>query len=360
MKRTIAAGLAAGMAFVVPAQAQDGFPAISGEIGITLQDDYVYDVDGSDDGNDLYLTVEPVVQVHLMEGLYLNAGLTFEPTRDRDFGDDRALEDHGLYVDTLQLVYEWGDNAVYGGKFTAPFGLAHDFVPGLYGDTFTETYELTERLGFGGGTALTTDVGVIGISGAVFKKDTTDLSRSAFTDRGKLFPEDGGSGNTDSIENVSLTLSLSDVPAAPGLTVQGSALRQGKGEGDAGDTWAFALGAAYEVELENGWTVAPLVEWVHATDALGVNDAAYVDGASEDLVTLGLGVGWGNWGGAVTGGFRSGEQPGGGDSDDSFVQVSAGYTFENGIGLEAGWIHLDEGDVETEAVGAAVTYALAF
>lgn len=362
MKTKLMGGVAAAVLLAAPATAQEAYPAFSGEIGIEVQHDYVTDADDTTlEGHDTYATVEPAFALALTEALRIEAGLTLEPVQDRDPDNDRLFDDHGVYMDTLQVVYEGEGFSVNGGKFTAPFGLAHDAVPGLYGDTFSEAYEVGERLGFGGAVALPVgDAMTLGLSAAVFKMDTTFLGKSLITDRGDLDTEDGGSGNTDGLGNWSATLAASDIAAVPGLVLQASYIHQGKGTGDAEDTSAWGLGAAFEREVAEGLTVAPMIEYVSADEALGVNEATYIDGATQSSLTAGLGFGYGNWSAAVAGGKRTADQPGTADVKDDFIQISAGYAFDNGIGVDLGWVSLEEGDQATTTVGAVVSYGIAF
>jgi len=349
----VAAVLLAG-----PANAEE-YPVLSGGIEAEIQVDHLLDADDGDEGTDLYTTIEPYAALAFTPELRLETVLVFEPVEDRAFGEDRAFENHGLYVDTLALIWETERYAITAGKFAAPFGLAHDFIPGLYGDTFSETYELTERLGLGG--SVTHDAGFADLTAALalFRKDTTFLSESAFNNRGRTRVEDGGSGNTDWPENVSFTLAATPA-AVEGLTVQASVLRQAEGEGDDGGTWGWGLGAAWEVEVGGGVTVVPVVEYVRAEDALGFNEAFYVGGGSEDVVTGGVGAEWMGWGAAVAGGWRDLSGPAGADADQTFVQVSLGYTFDFGLGIETGWVRLDDGDQTFDTVGAVVAYGIEF
>lgn len=362
MKKMILGGLAASLAVAAPAAAQEAYPVLSGEVSMELQHDWVSDSDDPDaEGHDTYTTIEPVFHLAFSERFLIEAGLTLEPVHDRDPDDDRFLDDHGLYVDTLQAIYEGDGFSVNGGKFTAPFGLAHDIVPGVFGDTFSEGYELTERLGVGGSVELPVqDAVTFDVTAALFRMDTTFLSRSAFTDRDQLDTDDGGSGNTDGLENVTLTVTARDIAAVPGLTIQGSVLRQGEGEGDDDDTFGWVIGAAYEVELDNGVTVAPMIEYARAEDAIGINEAAAIDDASQDILTAGLSLGYGPWNAALVGGTRSSEEPGSSDVDDDFFQISAGYAFENGISIDTGWMTMEEDGVDSDTFSAVIAYGLEF
>lgn len=294
MNKLTLGGAVAAMLVTQPAIANETYPHLSGSIDVTVQDDKVFNASDNSDGNDLYLTVESATQLHLTDSFRVEAGLTFEPVQDRLAGDDRTFDDHGLYVDTLHMVFERDNYMINAGKFTAPFGLAHDVVPGLYGDTFTESYELTERLGAGVGLSLPVEgVATVALSAALFKLDTSVFSRSAVTDRGRLHRNDGGLGNTSGLENYSATLDVTDIDALPGLILRASYLRQGEGVGDTEDATAWGLGAAFEHEVAEGFTLTPMIEYVRSEDAIGINEATSVPGGSQSYLTAGIGIGHG-------------------------------------------------------------------
>ncbi len=358
-RATLLAALAALVA--APAAAEPASPRLSGGIGLEFQHDWTHDADDPDArGHDTYATIESVAVLRLTDRLSIEGVAILEPVQDRGPGRDRFADDHGLYVDTLQVLYELDGLTLHAGKFAAPFGLAQDAVPGLFGDTVSEGYELTERLGVGVATGFAAPGASVEIAAAAFRKDTSVLGRSYTTRRGRLRLDDGGGGNTDGPENISAAVTVGDMAAAPGLTLRLSALRQGKGRGDADGTWAWALGAVHEVALDNGVVLAPMVEYARAVDAIGVNDAAYTAGAREDYVTAGLGLAYGNWNAALAAGQRTGDVPGLATAKDRFGQMSAGYAFDNGIGIEVGWVHLDEGGQDSQTLGAVVAYSMVF
>lgn len=356
-----AAAILAAMA-ATPAAAADSYGKwVSGELSVELQHDHIVDSDDGAGGSDTYATIELGTRLHLTNRLSLDLGLTLEPVTDPDPDDDRVFGGHGGYVDTLQLRYEGETWFVHGGKFTAAFGLDQGLFPGLYGDTFSAGYELVERLGAGGGVEFAIpDVAKLALAAAVFTRDNTALSGSLFTGRERLRADDGGPGNTDLPESFSLVLDVGDIEAAPGLSVRASLLHQAAGEGDDSGQWAFGIGGAWEFDLGDDWTITPVIDYVHAIDALGVDAPEALSGAAENYLTAGIAIAYGPWNAAVSGGRRWDSRPGEDGADDHFVQVSAGYEFDFGVSVDVGWLHLDQGDVTTQGVGVLVSYGLAF
>lgn len=363
MRRSVAAGLAATtVAFAaMPAGAADSYGDwVSGEISVELQNDHLFGARGVSQSNDLYTTTEFQGVLHLTPHLQVQLGLTLEPVEDLEPGENRWFGDHGLYADTLQIVYEADDWYLHAGKFTAAFGIDPDFLPGIFGDTFSANYELTERLGFGGGFEYAVeDFAEIEMKAAAFKRDTTVLSGSLITSRPRLHLSDSGPANTEAPESFSAAVDFKNIDVAPRFAVHTSVLYQSAGDADPSGQWAFSIGGVYEGAIGEV-QVTPVIDYVRSYDALNVGAPTSVEGARENYLTAGVLSEWEEWSGAVVGGFRWDSQPGVGDSRDSFAQVSAGYNFTPELGLQVGWLYLDEGGVEQQGVGALLAYVASF
>ena len=211
--------------------------------------------------------------------------------------------------------------------------------PGIYGDTFAGGYELVERLGVGGGVEFEVpDIAKLELKAAVFTRDSTALSGSLFTGRERLHVSDGGPGNTDLPESFSVALDAGEIEGLPGLALRTSVLRQAAGEGNDRSQWAFSIGGAWEIGVGDDWTITPVIDYVHSWDAIGIDAADGISGAAENYLTAGVAVGYESWNAALVGGRRWDSQPGAADVRDAFVQVSAGYTFENDISVDLGWL----------------------
>lgn len=359
MALAAALGSAMGAACLpVSAMANDDV-TVSFAVPIEVQYDNTYSATDPDaEGSDLYTTIEPELVIGLPHGFSVEAGVTFEPLRDRDPREHRAFKSHGAYVNTLQLVWESDPVTLNAGKFTPSF--AFDEAPGMFGDTFMGEYELVERVGFGGAVALPIEgVADIAVTASLFTRDRSVLGEAAFTSRERLEFSDGTVGNTEGLENGAVAVDIS--PAAiPGLLVRGSYLHQGKGEGDTADQDAWGLGATYEIEVAEGVVVSPLVDWVHSSDTIGFTDGVSTPGARSDTVTAGVQVAVGPYFGTLTHGMRSIKDPAAPTQRDRFTQVSAGYEFDFGLGLEAGWVRVKEANETSSTVGVLATYGLEF
>jgi hypothetical protein len=195
---------------------------IKGELKVELQSDTNYK---SDDPNaeltDTYNTTELGVEASFGRYLTGHGAFTFEPVRDPGPGEDRFFEDEGLYAEELFANVALGHGVnVFGGKFNPVFGKAWDAAPGVYGVNFAEDYEITERLGFGGSIEQeNTGLEKLTLTGSVYHLDTSGLSQSAFTNRGRTKLSSGGVSNTEELDSFALALEAASIPALGGANL---------------------------------------------------------------------------------------------------------------------------------------------
>ena len=337
-----------------PLQAGESYPAIEGSLSVEIQSDRTYKAtDRNEERTDSYATIEPEFVVRMTPALSLVAAGTLEPVRDLRPGRDRSFEDHGFYLSDLFLVWEGDRWEMAGGKLTAPFGLAWDLAPGIYGTDFAEDYELAERLGLMAGLMLGNETyGAHAVRIAAFRLDNSALSQSIFTKRGRLDRDEGLPANTSKFSSVSLTID-GDLPMVEGLGYHLGAMRQARGGRGAVKTakaeTGFVAGLTHEWEMGEV-TLSPLVEAVRIRDADGD------DGVNRRYLTAGAGAEWGAWNAALSGTRRSTS----GSETDRLLQLSAGYTFSTGIGLDLGWRYARENGDRFRTIGALLSYDLEF
>lgn len=341
-----------------PAYAEDGEstkPLIEGELETGLSSDWTFQ---SDDPTaeiiDLYAEAALAVKLNAANWLAFNLGLTFEPVLDPQASTDRYFGDHGLYVDTLNIQVEHAGFMAVAGKFGAGFGTAWDVTPGIYGTNFTEDYEYSEMIGFGGAYSFDAGApGVITLGGNVFFMDDTFLSDSAFAKRGRNSVSSGGPGNTGRLDNFSFTIDGSDIPAVDGLAWHLGYVHLHAGVGDVSDVNGFAAGLVRETELGNGITFGWNTEVAYFDGANGANDEAL-------YLTGGLSVVNGPWHGEVSATLRRTDYAAGGRDNDLLTQVSGGYEFENGVDLSLGYVMSREAGERSHTVGLRLSKAFAF
>lgn len=337
----------------VSAGAEKFTPKLTGEMALEIQNDYVYNVDNSiSKTNDLYATIEPSFRLSLTKQLSVNAGLTLEPVQDQLPGEDRAFDDHGVYVGNLTVNYDTDDFSIYLGKFTPNFGIAWDAGPGIYGADFAKDYELAERLGLGGAINFGgDDMGRHKVSASAFFADTSFLNQSKITDRGHVRKTNGGISNTEDFSSFAVALDGDEIPNLKGLRYHLGLSHQAKGIGDAKDENAFAVGIEYAIGVAEGFDVTPMMEYARINDAGGVTDD------DTTYITTGVGATYGPWNVAVAYAERDQNTVA---ANDGVFQFSAGYAFDFGLGVDVGWRSGDEGGEDKQTVGVLLSYGFEF
>lgn len=336
--------------------AADEYPKLSGEVGLEVQNDYNFDSDDpAAEQNELGGTVDLGVAVQFSETVSLNSELTLEAQRDPGPAEDRVFQDHGVAVGVLTLNYDGERFGVYAGKFGPNFALAWDAAAGLYGTDVAEDLELADFLGAGGYVNFgETASGSLTGSASVFFTDTTILSESFITNRGRTRQAAGEPGNTESPESFAIALDGEEVPGLDGLRYHlGYAFLSAD---NASTEHRFAIAAEWGYELDNGVTLIPLLEYGYFANAdSNANE-------SRNYFTGSLGAEWGNWnaGLAYTGKVVTISGNGNGDSYDDQVSLSVGYTWENGLGLDVGYKHNRTAGVATQTIGALLSYGFEF
>ena len=345
--------LAAVAAIALPvnlAFAQDGidapaiYPMLSGEILVELGYDNTFSSDDSAaELGDLYPTVEATFDLRFNRYFLIHTDLILEPVLDPT--GDRAFEDIGLYAETLYLQYQMNAFSILAGKFNPGFGTAWDITPGVFGTDLAEDYEISERIGFGAGYAFGSEgSGVHKLQANVFFADTTFLSDSVGTRRGRTTLSSGGASNTESLNSFSLTLDGSDFDALPGFAYHLGFSHQAAGIGNTDDENGIVFGLQREIEFADESRLLLIGEIAHLQNAAaGPNDVTYA--------TVGLGYNFGHWNTALSTTYRWTDMPAAADQTDFQIQGSVGYEFENGIALDVGYKFNEEGGVENHTVG---------
>jgi hypothetical protein len=361
---------AMGMGMSSAEAAEGSYPFISGDVTFELQNDYTFDSDNKDNEiNDLYTTIEPTFVMHFIEGLTFTTHAVFEPVRDPEAGKDRAFDDEGLYLQDAFLQYETDKFSVLGGKFTPNFGRAWDIAPGIYGTDFAEDYEFSERIGLGGSyTFSDSRFGKHRLSASTFFLDTSVLSDSIITSRGRTHKEDGGPSNTESLDSFAISLDGGELPLTlfgdtvpgespvSGLTYQIAFISQAAGEGSDSRENGVVASLADEFPIANkALKLQPLVEFSYFFDADGV------DGQDRFYATAGATAIWQeHWNVALSYTRRETMPKGGSNVGDNLFQASAGYEFDFGLGANVGYRYSEADDVANHTIGALLTYGLDF
>ncbi|MBK1697636.1 hypothetical protein [Rhodovibrio salinarum] len=335
------------------------FPRVDVEIPMELENDYTASSEDEDaEINDLFATIEPGISVRFTKELSIESSLVFEPVQDPDAGDDRFLEDHGLYAEEIFVNYETERFAAYAGKFNPTFGTAWDIAPGIFGTDLAEDYEITERIGaggaikFGGDGFGAGDFGEHRLALNGFFADTTALSDSLITSRGELDLDDGGPSNTEDLSSMSATLDGGNMPGVPVNYHLGVQFQEG-GRGTPEDQTGYVVGLNGSYPLTPTITLEPMVENAYFEDFGGVQE-------NRNYLTGGASLLYGPWNAAVSYTNRHVDPEGEDSFSDDQVQVSAGYAFANGLTLDAGYKYTEDAGTHAHVIGALLTYNFAF
>ncbi len=336
---------------------ENSFPRVSGSVVFELQNDAAYD---SDDAtakfNNLSATIEPAFSLKFSEAISINAALVFEPVADPSVpGDDLWFDHEGLYVETLSLNYDSERLFLQVGKIGVNFGIAWDAAPGIYGVDIPGEYEITERVGFGGGLNFGSENhGQHTLSASVFFTDTSLLAESVFTRRERTRRSAGGPSNNGDLSSFAVALDGGEFSSLPGFRYHLALMHQANGLASEDDEFSFAISTEYEISINDALSVTPLLEYVDQRDTGGVA------GDDTHYLTASLASAYKNWNLALAWTRRETDLTGGAGAAVEQFQATAGYAFANGVSVDAGWMTHHEGGVDTDTLGGLLAYTLEF
>lgn len=334
------------------------YPSLSGEVVLELQNEYTTDSDDptTDEYNNLFFRTEVAPTLQLNENFYVDGVAVFENIQDREPNDDNFFDNEGAFIEELKLNYENGSWSAFAGKFNPAFGTAWDYGRGIWGEDFAEDYEITERLGFGGGYVFETPSnGSHTLTASTYFADITFLSQSKITDRGELDESDGGASNTESFESFSVSLDGENVAGVDGLYYKLGYQNQAEGDADVGADrqTGYAITLGHVVPLTDRILVDGLVEFA---------DINNVDGADVDnqyFTTSAVTTIDESWNVAIS--YTARDIDGlGADADDHLFEISGGYDFGQGTTAEIGYRYSEEDGVDTNIIGGLIRHTLEF
>ena len=359
---TIIMGTALALVTGTSAIAQESAPFtphVEGELSVEIGSDHTFKSDDPDNKiTDTYPTLGLGVGWLFTPNFSVQGGFTLEPVRDPNPGADRTFEHIGVYVGELYGQFEFGPARLFAGKFTPSFGQAWGLTPGLYGTAFAEDYELSERIGLGGSlSAARTILGDLTLSASLFKKDTTQLSRSIGTDRGQASLADGGAGNTSDLASYSVTLDGANI-AVPGggLAWHLGYSKQAKGEtsNDITNETGLVAGLYGSFKPSERASLEWLVEAVRLENAGGgADDVSYLTVGS--VITLDE-----RYNLAIAHTSRRVNVAGASDFTDTNTQISVGMEVYNGWTFDVGYKFAKEQGAHSQTIGVLLGKTYAF
>jgi hypothetical protein len=368
----LAACAAAMAGLVTPLLADDGaekaeatkrYPYVSGDISAEFYLDTVFDADNPDaKGQDAYNTTEIKAEAHFSEWVSIFTGLVLEPVKDRQPGDDRYFEDHGLYVEQLYGKLSFNSVQVLAGKFNPAFGRAWDDAPGIYGTDMAVDYELTERVGAGFSVRKdSTAFGTAKLQASAFHADKSFLADSAFTSRADAYRVDGGLSDTGNLDSFAISLEGKKLPDFPGISYNLGYAHQAGSGADLDDQNGFVFGLQAERKY-NGAEFKLIVEAAYFDYAGDLYDSGDPDLFVEAAwyLTLGLETKIDKYHAAAAYTMRDAELFNESDFDDYQYQVSAGIDFAPGWSLDIGYKFLRAQGEESYTLGLMLIKVIEF
>lgn len=333
--------------------AETAYPRLEATLPFELQNDFAYESDDpAVELNNTFAVIEPEVSLQFSRTISVEAGFVFENVRDPV--GDRFFEDQGLFVEQLFLQYAGDGFALKAGKFNPAFGVAWDLAPGIYGVDFAEDYELTEKVGFGADVTLGDETtGEHTLSAATYFADTSVLSQSFLTSRGETRIGSSGPSNTEDFSSFAVSLGSEGLPALGGMGYSLGIAHQAAGVGNTDDETSYAAAIFGSVALSDSVAWEPLAEYIRQENA-----GATI--ADRDYLTLGSAFLYGPWNLSLsyTGRNLDPNTAGTSDVDDTLLQVSGGYEFDNGVTADLGYRFSEEASVDTHMIGILFTYEL--
>jgi len=276
------------------------------------------------------------------------------------------LQGQGLYLQQAFVNYDGDRLIAFAGKFNPQFGMFWGAAPGIYGNNFAENdYWLTEGIGAGAGIRFA-GLGQDSLSLSAWFRDNTALSTSLF-DRprfgqpstvrpGRLRYGNGGAGNTHGPTSATLSWRAQDAAGIDGLQTNVDLASLDHGTDGTRRQTMLAVGAQYQIPLSGDWSLAPLAEYVGIWNLGGAPGGV---GQDRTYLNAGTALNWGGWQASAVFGLRDTE--GGPTSPrDRLYTASVGYTFDNGIGLQAAWARQRISGATTDTIGGIVSYAYKF
>jgi hypothetical protein len=332
-------------------------PKLSGNLAVEVQNDFAFSSDDpAEEFNNLTTKIGPGLTLTLTDSFSVNAGLVFQQVQTPPVtGDDRVLDDQGLFVEVLTLDYKAGPVHLSGGKMGINFGTAWDVTPGVFGTDLAAEYEMAEYIGLSGAYSFASgDAGTHTITAQTFFLDTSGLAESAFTRRKKTREAAGGPGNTGNFKSFAVSLDGGDIPAFKGFSYHAAYVHHANDTVGAESESRVAVNGAYEFALPGNITAQPLIEYVRFDDADGTQNQ------DRTYLTAALGLTYGDWNIAISGTLKETEAADGTKIGEEHFQVSAGYAFPIGIGLDVAYKRVRNAGVDTDVFGTLVTYGLEF
>ncbi len=259
---------------------------------------------------------------------------------------DHVFDDHPLYIEALTFNYDEDYMGAYAGKFTPHIGIDTHNVPGWWGMLVFEDFQLRNKVGFGGYTQ--NDHHRLDVS--TFFADTTFLSQSTLFNQTDASDRDAGASNTENFSSFTANLSghildNDHINYYVGYAHQGV---DQSGEEDE-NRYVFGLSSSYDLYDDTTATAMFDVTQINHMNGETSHDRRYA--------TVGFNIDIHQWniGGTYT--HINNDADEATESLNGFnTQMSAGYNFGNGSGINVGYQAQDSDGENSDRLGGLLRY----
>jgi hypothetical protein len=348
----------------------ENFPNISGNVLFQMQADRVTSSQKSGvSPNNGFVYVEPNISFNINKNWSIKTDWRLQPNdvlttrnstypeRYRTFLQSNrgfSASDEGLLVEELKLNFENEDMRFFTGKFDPTFGTAYNKAKriGVFTSQFTEDYNLREKIG-AGITALLENSKITANS---FFNDTTNLSSSALSNRGRASRNDGTAGNTGTLSSYSIAMNGENFLGIEGWFYNAGyrSLSVDKMDGRRREK-GYVFGSEYAYQTGSDSSIIPFFEAVKIDNFTGIH------GRKAIYTTSALIGKYSSWTVSVSNLTRNIEKaqttP---KSSDRQVQLSVGYKFTNNLTVDFTRSNLKETGNRAVLYGALVSYVHKF
>lgn len=331
------------------------YPVLEGTLDLKSYSGFFFDA-GDEDGalNGLSAKAGLGLKLSLTPIFSINSDIVLEPVLENGPGTFKGYDDIGLYAEALYLQADLGAYGLLAGKYNPSFGRAWDNAPGVFATKLAEEYQLTEMWGLAGWHKFEAGpAGTYTLTGNVFYADTTFLSESLITNRGRTHVADGGPANTGRLNSFSVTMDGEEISALPGFSFNLGYRHLAAGRGDNAAEDGFVAGFEQAFDLARDVKLGLVGEFVYLSHAFATpDDATYA--------TVGLKLERGPWHGEVTGTLRNTRFADGGSGNDYLAQLSGGYTFGNGLDASLAFAAGRNDGADTHVIGVRLSKSFDF
>lgn len=335
-------------------------PTLSGKVEIDIQNEWGIDDDNPhNDRNNLFTRIKVSPKLAFGKNFYIDGKFKFEEIQKDKSGDDLFFDNHALRFEELKANYTFDNWHLFAGKFNPAYGKAWKYGRGIFSQDLAKTYEIIEKIGGGASYSFKDKTfGKHTVTASTFFSDTTFLSQTIGTERGKFYDTADIASDTEDFSSYVISVDGKDVAGIKNLyyklgyrhLAEADSSYTSKGGDETG--WIVTLG--HVVDLNERISTDILLEYTDITNFEGQEDDRQFTTASI-VTTLDK-----KWSLTVAYTDRDVDSYKLGEHDDHLFEISAGYTFDNGVTLATGWRNTEILGYNDNVIGALARYSFKF